>query len=88
MAASSEAEGVMAGKRPEQYHTDPADVGASEHKWRHEGHNEVERLAREEEDQPAETKETSKIPKSGVNPALRELRKKRGAKDSPPLEGE
>lgn len=78
----------MAGKRPEQYHTDPADVGASEHKWRHEGHNEVEKLAHEDEGEPAEKKETSKIPKSGMNPTLRELRKKRGAKDSPSLEGE
>jgi hypothetical protein len=78
----------MAGKRPEQYHTDPEDVGASEHKQRHEGHHAAEKLAQEDEGRPGDTKETSKIPKSGMNPALRELRKKRGAKDSPPLEGD
>jgi len=68
----------MGGKRSDQYNIDPAEAGASDYKWRHEGRSQGEQLANEEKrhfkenphDQPM-------VPEEPVNPALRELRERK-----------
>ena len=68
----------MGGKRPDQHNIDPAEAGASDYKWRHEGRSQGENLANEDKrrlqsnphDQPM-------IPEENVNPALRDLRERK-----------
>lgn len=75
----------MGGKRPDQHNIDPAEASSTDHKWRHEGRSQDERLL---EDDKRHLKETPHdqpmIPREAVNPALRELRER---KDSSRREG-
>ncbi len=68
----------MGGKRPDQHNIDPAEAGATDYKWRHEGRSEGERLVEEDKQKLASNPhDQPMIPESIPNPALRELRERK-----------
>lgn len=70
----------MGGKRPDQWQIDPAEAGATDYKWRHEGRSQGEQLADEDKQRLASNPhDQPMIPEEKVNPALRELRERKAA---------
>lgn len=69
----------MGGKRPDQYNIDPAEAGSTDYKSRREGRSGDEHLANDEKAKLASNPhDQPMIPESVPNPALRELRERKG----------
>lgn len=69
----------MGGKRPDQHNIDPAEAGSTDYKWRHEGRSRGENLADDDKQKLASNPhDQPMIPESIPNPALRELRERKG----------
>jgi hypothetical protein len=71
----------MSGKRSDQHNIDPAEGSSSDHKWRGEGRSGDEHVENEQKRNFQESRRDSKIPKSGQNPAERDLREKEAGED-------
>ncbi len=69
----------MGGKRSDQYNIDPGEAGSSDYKWRREGRSGAEHIADDEKAKLASNPhDQPMIPESVPNPALRELRERKG----------